>query len=392
MKQQKVLRSGYTTGTCAAAAAKAAAGMLFSNTAVSKVSVALPGGGRAELFVEEAACFEDKLKGNTVLRAVCAVRKDAGDDPDVTNGTLVYASVSRVRGAFGKFEKPCYFDADFPLLFLTGGEGIGMVTKKGLPCEPGGYAINPVPQRMIMRETTNACLFELLEKDEQILVEISVPDGVRLADKTFNSRLGIEGGISILGTSGIVNPMSEQALIETIRLEIRVQVQAGKKLLAVAPGNYGEQFLRKDLGISMDSFIKCSNFIGETFHMLEEEGVEEVLLAGHIGKLVKVAGGVLNTHSAFGDRRMEILSQCAADTGMPAECREALLLMNTTEEAVEYLKHTDCLEPVISLLLDRIKAVLKACSNVSAEILVFSSVYGILGMTDGARETIRKLT
>ena len=394
MEQNRKLQSGFTTGTCAAAAAKAAARILLSGEKVESASLFLPGGDEVTFPV-----IVDEISSEAVS---CAVKKDAGDDPDVTHGALIYARVSRkeVSGDMSAAswnltsaitDKPCYRSEEFPFLFLTGGAGIGIVTKKGLACEPGYYAINPVPRSMIFHETADVCLAYKGQRNEVFLIEIWIPAGVRLAEKTFNPKLGIQGGISVLGTTGVVNPMSAQALIETIRLEIRVKAAEGKEVLAVAPGNYGESFLEESLGVSMDYFIKCSNFIGDTFLMLREAHISRVLLAGHIGKLIKVAGGVLNTHSAYGDRRMEIFSECGRIAGFSADDMDKLLLMNTTEEAADYLNQLGCLDRVTAVILKRIQIVLGEHSGITPEIVLFSGS-GVLGMTAGAVEYIKKIT
>ena len=219
-----------------------------------------------------------------------------------------------------------------------------MVTRDGLSCPVGHYAINPVPRTAIFREAALARR-EAGMPELPLRIEISIPSGRELAEKTFNPHLGIIGGISVLGTTGIVNPMSEAALVETIRLDIRVHAQKDVSLLAVAPGNYGERFLKEETGLSMENFIKCSNFIGTSFKMLSQEGIHQALLAGHVGKLVKVAGGVMNTHSRYGDRRMEILSACARTVGFPEA--DALLPMNTTEEAADFLYEHGYLKQVM---------------------------------------------
>lgn len=384
MEQGRKLQSGFTTGTCAAAAAKAAAGVLLSGEGVTSVSLVLPTGDRVR--------FPVTIHDSSSVTASCAVKKESGDDPDVTNGVLVYARVSRRTSQTDISDKPCYGLEEYPFLRLTGGEGIGIVTKKGLSCEPGFYAINPVPRKMIFQEVAEICLSYPRLEGELFLIEVWIPDGVRLAEKTFNPQLGIQGGISILGTTGIVNPMSEQALIETIRLAIRVKAAEGKEVLAVAPGNYGEVFLKEAYGISMDYFIKCSNFIGDTFCMLREEQIGQVLLAGHIGKLIKVAGGILNTHSKYGDHRMEILGECALCAGLSREDTEKLFLMNTTEEAVDYLAYLGKLDLVTDVILERIQRVIKEHSGIAPEVIVFSNVRGMLGMTDGVTGIIKYFT
>lgn len=404
MDTVKKLRSGFTTGTCAAAAAKAAALMVFTGRREENITLTLPGDIKAAFKVERIHMEQvdiEKEKVSTpessAITVQCAVRKFAGDDPDVTDGVVVFAKVCRMKwqsflGIQGKSETLFFTSATEPQLYLTGGEGIGIVTKKGLACEPGFCAINPGPRKQIFEAVAESSHQRLSGEDEVLVIELSIPEGKQLAEKTFNPHLGIVGGISVLGTSGIVNPMSEQALLETIRLDIRVKSQEGRQLLAVSPGNYGEHFLREELGISMDSFVKCSNFIGETFLMMKEEGIERVLLAGHIGKLIKVAGGVLNTHSKYGDRRMDIFEECATASGVSPKLVENLIFMNTTEEVVDYLIEEDCLEQVMKTVLIRIQSVLERHSGISTEVIVFSSVHGILGETDRARDLIQILT
>lgn len=318
--EQRQLRSGYTTGTCASAAAKAAAVFLLEKRMPGTVAVHMPEGKvsfwepEPEEGTEQAAAV---LSGNgDILKnaGYWLVYKDSGDDPDVTNGTRICAGVFPVGEA--EFQKlvrsgPGYYLEDFPGLYLNGGTGIGMVTKPGLSCPVGHYAINPVPRRMILsavdevrRGVGYAGFLE---------IRLMIPEGVLLAEKTFNPNLGIVGGISVLGTTGIVEPMSEQALVETVRLDIRMRAAVGEKTLLMTPGNYGEAFLQERLGVSLGQAVKCSNFIADSVEIAAEEGFSRILLVGHIGKLVKVTGGVRNTHSRYGDRRMELMERLAAD-------------------------------------------------------------------------------
>ena len=393
MENNKPLRSGFTTGTCAAACAGAAVFMLLSGRTAAAAGCILPSGREVRFRLEMAQRGKKS--------AMCGIKKDAGDDPDVTNGTLILAEafltgVSPENGMeteeTGSSEEKtfCYRDRDFPGILVTGGPGVGVVTRKGLSCPPGYPAINPTPRRMIMREADRARRAAGYP-EAGLRIEISVPEGGRLAQHTFNPNLGIQGGISILGTTGIVNPMSEQALLETIRLDIRVRAAAGYRILAVAPGNYGERFLRESAGLSMDQFVKCSNFVGDTFHMIRDEGIRRVLFAGHPGKLIKVAGGVLNTHSRYGDRRMEILAECAGETGAGQEEKNMLLSFNTTEEAAEYLNQKGISEKVFGKAARRVKKVLEDRYGVETEVILFSSVYGCLAQTDGAVKFVEEL-
>lgn len=418
MEEKRQLKSGFTTGTCAAAAAMAAAQALAGGRKREYVSLMTPGGREAAFEVlwqpecgEKAGGGQDGFwpGSESPEKQICMVRKDSGDDPDVTNGTLIGAAVSfgeNVQRAEESGEElpGIYSDhSQSPSVYLAGGIGVGRVTKKGLKCPVGYPAINPVPRQMIA-EAARTALWNL-GCERPVYIEIFIPAGRELALKTFNPRLGIEGGISVLGTTGIVNPMSEQALIETIRLDIRVQAAENRTLLAVAPGNYGEAFLREKMGLSMDAFVKCSNFVGETFSMLREEGVRQALFAGHLGKLVKVAGGVMNTHSKYGDRRMEILADCLAETWNSEEKRSGrsalnrrreevigqILSMNTTDQAAEFLSSQGLLASVMKTVTGRIKSVLESRFQIETEVIVFSGSAGILGMTAGAAAFAKRL-
>lgn len=374
--EDKELRSGYTTGTCAAAAAFAAVRLLCSGFRETSVEVLTPGGQTLAIPVAGSGLLEGKW-------ALCSVKKDAGDDPDVTNGALVYARASFTGERPPAM--PCYGSDMHPGLYLTGGEGVGIVTRKGLSCPVGYHAINPVPRTMIFEAADGARQLSG-QADRGLLIEISIPEGTELAAKTFNPNLGITGGISVLGTTGIVNPMSEAALIETIRLDIRVRAAGGRKILAVAPGNYGERFVREELGLDMSSFVKCSNFVGDTFGMMKEEKIEKALLAGHLGKMIKVAGGVMNTHSKYGDRRMEILTECALEAGMLKERAGRLYGMNTTDEAAAYLDEEKWLWPVMEVVAGRIKKNLENRYRVDTEVVLFNGTHGILATTSGAKD------
>lgn len=382
MKSQG-LRSGFTTGTCAAVAAKAAAAMLLTGENTDRAAVETPKGVKAEMEI-----LQPEISSRF---AFCAVKKDAGDDPDVTHGMLVCARVEYIEP--GEEEEQFYRSDEYDNLYLTGGTGVGVVTRKGLACPVGLSAVNPVPRRMIFHEVGKVCRECGMSK--RLLITIELPDGEKLAGKTFNPKLGIVGGISILGTSGVVEPMSEQALIDTVFLEIHMKAVEKCQILVLAPGNYGENFLQKEFSISLERGVKCSNFIGAAIQKAAEEGIRKILLVGHLGKLIKVAGGVENTHSKYGDRRMEILWNCTKDCMRRVEDRKSdkekwleqrILGANTTEEAVELLKKTGILEAVMAETAERIReqAVCFAAGKSAVEVVTFSSVYGILGKTGGA--------
>ena len=373
----KKLRRGYTTGTCAQAATKAAVTMLLGNVSVDQVTVSLPGKEVLTLKIAEAQKeFNKYNKSNPEIESVsCAVRKDSGDDPDITNGILVYSKVSRIKSG----------------IVLDGGIGVGRVTKPGLDQPVGNAAINRVPRQMILREVEEAC--EMYGYDGGIKIEISIPQGVELAKKTFNPRLGIEGGISVLGTSGIVEPMSEQALLDTIELEMKVRRAGGKNYLIMAPGNYGLDFLREAYGIQDKDVVKCSNYIGQSMDMAADCKFQGLVLAGHIGKLIKVSGGVMNTHSRQADCRMEVLGVHAAmNDADAAVVREIMDCINTTE-AMEILRREKLIEPVMESVMKRIEFFLKNRAGEELEIgvILFSTEDGILGKSENADELLMKI-
>ena len=332
-KDGKRLRFGFTTGTCAAAAAKAAAILLLSGTAPKTVPIRTPKGIDLNLPVLEPV--------KTDAFASCAIQKDSGDDPDVTNGVLVYARVAYAKE---------------PGISIDGGEGVGRVTKPGLKQAIGEAAINPVPREMIRQAVETVS--DEYENTDGLSVVISIPEGVALAEKTFNPRLGIVGGISILGTSGVVEPMSEDALKDSIALEIRQRKALGDTRLVLTPGNYGADFLKAVYGIADERVVKCSNFIGDALKNAEDTGFSEVLLAGHIGKLVKLSGGIFNTHSKYGDHRAELIAAAARAAGADEATAQEMFDCVTTDEMLRILEEKSLLCPTMDALKTRIDAAL----------------------------------
>ncbi len=364
---KKKLRCGYTTGTCAAAAAMAGTQMLLEHRAVSQVTLTTPKGITLTLAVKDTEMTKDYVS--------CAVQKDAGDDPDVTNGIHVYARVEKIPAG----------------IEICGGKGIGRVTRPGLDRRVGDAAINSVPRRMIqeaVKEVKEMCGYE-----EGVRVTISAPEGEELAKKTFNPRLGIEGGISILGTSGIVEPMSEAALIETITIELRQRKEEGRDILLLTPGNYGMEFVHTWYLPEPEACVKCSNYIGQTLDKACELGFKNILLVGHIGKLVKLGAGVMNTHSRMADARMETLACCVLLAGGDAELARKILGCITTDEALEILQREALLPAVMERLMERIAYHIghRVTDDIRAGVIVFSNQYGILGKTKEADELLRSL-
>ena len=344
----KRLRCGYTTGTCAALAAAAAARLLLTGRAPETVSLRTPKGWVVEVPVEAP-----RLEAGA---ACCCVTKDGGDDVDATHGLPVCA---RVEAAAGE------------AVLLQGGPGVGRVTRPGLDQPMGEWAINRVPRQMI-REAVDAVRREL-DEPGGLRVTISVPGGEAAARRTFNPRLGVEGGISILGTSGIVEPMSVQAIVETTALELRQAAAGGARQLVLTPGNYGMEFLARG-GVALPAevpVVRCSNFIGEALDGAGAEGFSAVLLVGHIGKLVKLAGGIMNTHSRWADGR-------------------ALSISATADQCLSVLERAGLREPVMDSLLEAVQRHLerRAAEQFSVGAVLFSNQYGLLGMTRGAKEIL----
>ena len=396
IKNNKKMRFGYTTGSCAAAAAKGAARMLLGGEMISTVSLMTPKGILLDLELLDVHREENAVS--------CAVRKDAGDDPDTTDGVLVYARVEKrgkvpltadVMKSDGGAGAVAEAKSVFPgrpaqCITIDGGIGVGRVTKPGLKQKIGEAAINPVPRSMILHAVEETA--DQYEYEGVLHVTISVPGGEELAKKTFNPRLGIQGGISILGTSGIVEPMSEKALIDSIRVEMSQHVAMGEEYLIVTPGNYGADYLREHMSLPFEKNIKCSNYVGETIDMAVEMGVKGILFVAHIGKFVKVALGIMNTHSHSADGRMEAMSAAAIRAGAGIDCARELLACNTTDEALTVLDRYHILKETMKEITERIQFYLdhRSYHQILLGAVIFSNEYGYLGQTANAAELIEK--
>ena len=367
VKDGKKLRLGYTTGSCAAAAAKAAAWMLLTGGKMPAIDLLTPKGVALTLDVLEITRTPDTVS--------CAIRKDSGDDPDVTHDTLVFAAVQRTKT---------------PGVTIDGGAGVGRVTKRGLDQPVGAAAINSVPRRMI-RENVEEVM-RLCDYCGGLAVMISVPEGEALAKKTFNPRLGIVGGISILGTTGIVEPMSEQALLDTIHVELRQRRENGADYILLAPGNYGADYICDFIGLDPKTAVLTSNFIGDSLEFCKEFGFHGALLIGHIGKFVKLAGGMWNTHSKFGDCRMEIIASHSAALGLRAERTEEILHCATCDDALRILDEEGLKDAFLVRLGQRIGTMLGYKSGeLQSGAILFSKEYGFLCETEHAEELLEQI-
>lgn len=399
----KRLRAGFTTGSAAAAAASAAATLLFSGERCEAVLLRTPVGALLPIPIESAELRDE----NGVRTALAAVRKDAGDDPDVTDGLLFYASVRTEKsGAAGKSasgestfaqagtEKVSAADASALPVELCGGPGVGRVTKPGLEQPVGEAAINRVPRNMIA-EAVRAAYRESasapLAPGERVVVTLSCPEGEEKAKKTFNPKLGIIGGLSILGTEGIVRPMSRRALIETIVTDVKFHLTERDCLLAV-PGSYGLHFLEDYFGLGAADPVVMSNFVGETLDAAVQYGAKGVLLAGHLGKFVKLAGGIMNTHSREADCRLELLAIHVFQVGAPRELVTAVLKAGLTTEAVRLLKEAGYLKATSESLLRAMERAAESRVRGETEIgiLVYTLEDGVLAESRNTRDLMRR--
>ncbi len=303
--EHKAYRKGYTTGSCATAAAKVAALMAITQQNISQVSIVTPSGVVLDLEVCESV-FEPHA-------ATAAIRKDGGDDVDVTHGMLIYARVELNESG---------------VIMIDGGVGIGRVTRKGIRHELGAAAINEVPKQSIENAVR-----EVIGQEKGANVLIFAPEGIDRARQTFNPRLGIEGGISILGTTGIVTPMSDDSWKSSISLEMQMKRSEGLEQLILVPGNYGESFARQ-MGMNSNQVVIMSNFVRHTLKEAEHLGFKQILLLGHLGKLIKVAAGIFHTHSHIADGRIEMLIAGLALLGVQRDFLMQIDECKTTEAAM----------------------------------------------------------
>lgn len=363
----QALRRGWTTGSCAAAAAQAAAMLLLRGTAPAEIALQTPAGLIFRLPVEQPR-WEDSA-------AVCTVRKDAGDDPDVTNGVRISAAVRRAQSGVA----------------IEGGAGVGRVTKPGLSVPVGEAAINPGPRAQITAAVERAA--HETGYTGGFSVVVSAENGAELAKQTYNEHLGVMGGISILGTSGVVEPMSEKALVDTIRLELDSLYAAGQRIAFLCPGNYGADFARDTLGLDLERAVKCSNYIGETLDHAAFRGFVDILLIGHAGKLVKLAAGVMNTHSSVADGRQEIFTAHAALAGAGRATLQGLMDAVSVDACIDLLNGAGLRDAVLSRIGKEIekRLALRLRGKARAEFILFTGKYGILAQSPGARALCERL-
>ena len=321
------LRKGFTTGTTATAATVAAIRTLLNQEPQETVTVHAAN-GKTAIFDVEQTDFDEQ-------QASCAIKKDGGDDQDATDGTLIFATV-KLR--------------DDNEIHLDGGKGVGRVTKEGLANKPGMPAINPTPRRVI-----KAAAREELGEKRGVDIVISVPEGERIAKLTYNPRLGIVGGISILGTSGVVTPMSESSWKHSISIEMNIHRKRGDNTIVLVPGNYGEDFAKDELGIPNAKIVQMSNFVGYVLHETQRLGFTKVLIVGDLGKMIKVAGGIFSTHSKDADARAEIMvANLALMGGVPTAFLRKINQCLTTISMIKMIDEAGY-QDVYQMIADKIK-------------------------------------
>lgn len=363
----KKLRCGYTTGSCAAASAKASSQMLLTGEEISFSEIITPNGVRLGMEVLNARISPEN--------ASCAVRKDSGDDPDITNGILIFTKAEKI---------PCGIE-------ICGGKGVGTVTKCGLDQPVGAAAINSVPRKMIELAVKEVC--RQFDYYGGIKITVYVPEGEKIAQKTYNPRMGIEGGISIIGTTGIVEPMSSSALIDTIRVEERMRRSEGIKNLLLAIGNYSEGFIADQMPFAFEKSVKCSNYIGDAIDIAMELEFEKILIVGHIGKLVKLGAGIMNTHSAQADGRMDVLVTCGVLAGADVKYLKKIPQCVTVDAALSVLEETGMKQKTAEILTNRVQYYLnaKVKNGVKIGAVMFSDKHKMILKTSDADAIINSI-
>ena len=307
------LRTGFTTGSCATASSKACVLSIINQKKIEQTDIILPKRSKLDIQINSCEFTENS--------ATCSVIKDGGDDPDVTHGAEIFVYVELTNN-IGKIE-------------IDGGEGVGRVTKPGLGLEIGSAAINPTPKKMILENVTEISK-EILEKNG-IMIKVSVPNGKELGPKTDNPRIGIMGGISILGTSGIVIPYSTASFAAAIRQQIAVVSSMNDDNVVLTTGGRSEDFARAIIELPDHSFIQMGDFSGYTIKQCAKQGLKKAYVAGFIGKLAKMAAGVKQTHVKGGKVDMKFLSELAKRCDAESDTISKILGANTARNVQEII-------------------------------------------------------
>lgn len=391
----KKYRRGYTTGSCATAVSKAAVYMLLTNERIDTVNIDTPKGIYLSIPVVSSEIKKNEDTGE--IYSICSVEKDGGDDIDATNGIEIFAKATWVyEDEIDKSEKNFSFEGDGFCVFS--GDGVGIITKKGLSVEPGRPAINPVPQKMIAKEVEAVLKASgenvlndknsLDNRKKVIKITIFIPKGEEVANKTFNPRLGIVGGISIIGTSGIVEPMSDEGWKKSLSIELNMKKELGMDKIILVPGNHGESFISDRIGEN-SSVVRTSNFLGYMLMETKRMGFKKILLAGHIGKFIKLSAGIFNTHSKVADARNEILIANLALMGASTELVRKIDVCLTTEEATDIVYENGFGE-VFDIICEKCKkrAEMHVDNEIEIEVFIFKMDKTVLGKSKNAEEML----
>ena len=391
----KKYRRGYTTGSCATAVSKAAVYMILTNEKIDTVNIDTPKGIYLSIPVVSSEIKKNEDTGE--FYSICSVEKDGGDDIDATNGIEIFAKATWVyEDEIDKSEKNFSFEGDGFCVFS--GDGVGIITKKGLSIEPGRPAINPVPQKMIAKEVESVLKASgekvlndknsLDNRKKVIKITIFIPKGEEVANKTFNPRLGIVGGISIIGTSGIVEPMSDDGWKKSLSIELNMKKELGMDKIILVPGNHGESFISDRIGEN-SSVVRTSNFLGYMLMEAKRMGFKKILLAGHIGKFIKLSAGIFNTHSKVADARNEILIANLALMGASTELVRKIDSCLTTEEATDIVYENGFGE-VFDIICEKCKkrAEMHVDNEIEIEVFIFKMDKTVLGKSKNAEEML----
>ena len=365
------LRKGYTTGACAAAAAKAAVILMLKGQGSGVkgqktpafVEIPFPDGSRVKFRIHASKL----ATRNSQLLARASVIKDAGDDPDITNGAEIVAEAalgSRVKGQGSrrKIDLP-HAPCSMPLIQIKGGKGVGVVTKPGLAVPVGSPAINPVPMKMIREAVMEAIKEGSRVKGQEVLeITISVPKGKELAKKTLNSRLGIIGGISILGTTGIVEPMSVDAYTETISLGIDMAVAAGLNEIVFTPGRNSEKYAEEILRLKEEAFVQMGDYAGFAFKTAVKKGIKKIDVVGQLGKMARIADGNFKTHVRDSMLDLSHIAKWAEEWGYDKAISKSIKQSNTARQISDFFEgrvDKRFFELVAKRVIEKIKGLLK---------------------------------
>ncbi|HGM3506291.1 TPA: cobalt-precorrin-5B (C(1))-methyltransferase CbiD [Clostridioides difficile] len=395
----KKYRRGYTTGSCATGASKAAVYMLITKNKIDTINIDTPKGIPLSLKVDNVNISDTFVE--------CSIKKDGGDDIDATHTMDIYARAEIVSKNDKNKEYLTLKDIDslstnsecqselYKFIRVYGGIGIGVVTKKGLSVDVGKPAINPTPLKMInheIRKLIGDNFESILGNNKVLKITIFAPQGETIAKKTFNPRLGIVGGISIIGTTGIVEPMSDEGWKKSLSIELQMKKEQGLDKIILVPGNHGEQFIREKLNLDIKYVVRTSNFVGYMIKEAQRIGYKKILMAGHIGKFIKVSAGIFNTHSKVADARSEILVANLALMGATYEFLNKINQCLTAEEAVELINNSEYRQ-VYNILSnkcrERVKQYLNEDSDdIDVEVIMFSMDKSLLGKSDNTDDLV----